>query len=219
MGNIWFTSDPHYFHKRICEFANRPFASTEEMDEALVENYNKRVSPQDLVYFLGDISFGGSHETSLILKRLNGHKKLILGNHDDRKNLACMGVFQSIDDYLEVKKLAKSPVALFHFPVETWNAKHYGAVHLHGHTHNMSNNIGLRRFDVGVDSWDFHPVNWDEIVALLPSRDEEAKRVLEGSLDLGIKGLVEHRYWMAPPRKTAEEVQAELVAQEGKPSV
>lgn len=168
MNNTWFTSDQHFFHKKIIEYARRPFESVEEMNEALVENHNKVVSPQDIVYMIGDISFGGSHETSLILKRLNGNKILILGNHDDEHNLRSMNVFGSVHDYLEVKKLDKSPVALFHFPIQTWNAKHYGAVHLHGHSHGTTDNTGLRRVDVGVDCWNFTPVNWEEILKILP---------------------------------------------------
>jgi calcineurin-like phosphoesterase family protein len=173
MNDIWFSSDPHFFHEKIIQYANRPFETVEEMNEVMVEKWNARVKPQDIIYLLGDVSFGGSHETSLLLKRLNGNKVLILGNHDDEKNLTCMNVFGSVHSYLEVRKLQKSPVALFHFPIHVWNAKHYGAVHLHGHSHGTIDNTGLRRFDVGVDCWDFNPVNWEEILAILPPHVDE----------------------------------------------
>ena len=200
MNDIWFTSDQHFFHKRIIEFANRPFSSVEEMNETLVENHNKVVKPTDKVYMLGDFSFGGSHETSIIAKRLNGHITFILGNHDDEKNLRCMNVFSSIHDYLELKKITRSPIALFHFPIDAWNAKHYKAFHLQGHSHGTCDNTGLRRFDVGVDCWNMTPVNWESIEALAPSRDEEARRILEGTLEVDTKALLAKKYWMVPPR-------------------
>ena len=44
--NLFFTSDTHFFHGRIIELCNRPFHSVEEMNEALITNWN-RVVPRD----------------------------------------------------------------------------------------------------------------------------------------------------------------------------
>lgn len=187
--DIWFTSDQHFFHKKIIEFCNRPFSSVEEMNEALVENYNKVVKPRDTVYNLGDVSFGRKEETHKVLRKLNGNKTVILGNHDDWDTLLSSGVFNQVLDYLEVKKITRSPVALFHFPIDSWNAKHYGAVHLHGHTHGTMDNTGLRRFDVGVDCWNYRPVHWDEIAALLKERDEQFELIKDQMRDVSFAEL------------------------------
>ena len=56
MSNVWFSADAHYGHKRIIEYCDRPFESVDEMDRALIENWNEVVQPEDDVYFLGDFT-------------------------------------------------------------------------------------------------------------------------------------------------------------------
>lgn len=79
--STYYVADAHFGHKNVIGLSNRPFNTVEEMNEALVENWNKRVKGNDRVYILGDLfyRFDGYRE---ILKRLKGKKYLILGNHD-----------------------------------------------------------------------------------------------------------------------------------------
>ena len=89
MSDIWVISDTHFSHyNMVHKFKTRPFDTVEEMDETLVENWNKTVKPGDKVYHLGDFAFGPKTEHPKIIKRLNGKKRLIVGNHDDVKSLA-----------------------------------------------------------------------------------------------------------------------------------
>lgn len=81
MMNIWFTADTHFGHRNVISYENRPFASTEEMDETMIENWNNTVHPNDLIFHLGDVHFLKASEADK-LKVLNGRKILILGNHD-----------------------------------------------------------------------------------------------------------------------------------------
>lgn len=85
----WFASDHHFWHENIISFCDRPFSNAEEMNERLIEWHNEFVKPSDHVTFLGDVtmrrgSAGGTDAQNLItlIKRMNGHKRLILGNHD-----------------------------------------------------------------------------------------------------------------------------------------
>lgn len=81
--NMYFTADLHFGHERICELADRPFASVAEMDEALIERWNQRVrSASDIVWVLGDYALGDRARGLGYLARLNGRKMLIEGNHD-----------------------------------------------------------------------------------------------------------------------------------------
>ena len=81
---IFFTSDSHFCHSNIIKFCDRPFKDVEEMNEILIDNWNKTVGPNDIIYHLGDFCFAGSAEWHSILGRLNGRIHLILGNHDEK---------------------------------------------------------------------------------------------------------------------------------------
>lgn len=84
--NTFFTSDTHFGHANIIRLCNRPFKDVEEMNEKLVENWNRVVPEDGTVFHLGDFAFGGSALWNSIIPRLNGQIYLIIGNHD-RKNL------------------------------------------------------------------------------------------------------------------------------------
>ena len=79
---LFLTADHHFGHLKICEMTNRPFASVEEMNETLIANHNAVVKPGDRVIFLGDVCMGKLANTLPLVARMNGHKILILGNHD-----------------------------------------------------------------------------------------------------------------------------------------
>ena len=79
---IFFTSDTHFTHNNIIKFCNRPFKDVEEMNQTLVDNWNKVVGPTDIIYHLGDFCFAGSAEWHSIIGQLNGRIHLILGNHE-----------------------------------------------------------------------------------------------------------------------------------------
>lgn len=82
MSKEFVCADLHFGHKNIIAYENRPFATVEEMDEKLIENWNAVVSPQDIVYVLGDVGFAGKKRLYSLVSRLNGRKVLVLGNHD-----------------------------------------------------------------------------------------------------------------------------------------
>lgn len=78
----FYISDTHFDHKNIIAFDDRPFQTVEEMNSALIVNWNKAVSSSDVVYILGDFHWGKAKEWPEILEQLNGQKELIRGNHD-----------------------------------------------------------------------------------------------------------------------------------------
>jgi calcineurin-like phosphoesterase family protein len=82
---VYFTSDLHLGHESVIRMQNRPFENAEEMNEALIKNYNSVVHKDDTVYILGDIAhrIGVTYANELI-SRLNGKKYLIKGNHDKK---------------------------------------------------------------------------------------------------------------------------------------
>lgn len=176
MGKIFFTSDLHFGHKNILKYDKRPFSSVEEMDEELIFRWNKKVSKEDVVYILGDISWRKDEETAKILNRLNGTIYLIKGNHDKIGPLTRRRITQ-IYDYLEIK-VGDRKVVLSHYPIMCYNLHLHKAVMLYGHVHNSSeaefmkevidlaNSKGFPHlmFNVGCMEWNFEPVTLEEIL-------------------------------------------------------
>lgn len=76
-------ADTHFGHTNVIKYCNRPFASAEEMDEKLIKNWNEVVSNDDVVLHLGDFGLGSKEYIGGIIKKLNGKKILIKGNHDN----------------------------------------------------------------------------------------------------------------------------------------
>jgi calcineurin-like phosphoesterase family protein len=178
MSNIFFTADSHFGHAKIIQYCNRPFSSAGEMDEALVENWNKVVKPGDLIYHLGDVAFvKDSTEVVKLLRRLHGTIHLVSGNHDD--HLDWNKISADLKDKLRVhyrlvelkgSKWHPYRPTLCHYPLDSWNGSFHGSFHLHGHTHGtVPFDPVRRRLDVGVDSNDFTPVAWEAIIQKLES--------------------------------------------------
>lgn len=83
---LWFTSDFHFGHKNICQYAHRPFphgeAGVAAMNAALVAAFNARVADADDVWVLGDVALGKLDDSLATVGLLNGRKVLVAGNHD-----------------------------------------------------------------------------------------------------------------------------------------
>ena len=78
----FYISDCHFGHKNIISYDKRPFFSVEEMDAAMIQNWQRVVSDNDTVYILGDFCWGNTTMWANILDQLPGYKVAILGNHD-----------------------------------------------------------------------------------------------------------------------------------------
>lgn len=131
------------------------------MDEILIENWNKRIKPTDTVYHLGDFSWHPYEQSKDIFARLNGRKILIIGNHDHSyiKDLN----WEFSGNYSENKWNKKSFV-LMHYPIEEWNGRFRGSYHMFGHVHLNPISYIPNRYNVGVDSNNFSPINLEEIL-------------------------------------------------------
>lgn len=162
----FFIADTHFFHRDLLgmnDFAPRLFASTDEMDEALVSAWNARVDDNDIVYHLGDIAMNPENvptneQVFAILKRLNGRIVFIKGNHDYRalfkylhKNdpgLRGQDKF-SFHDVGVIIKINHKQLFLTHYPLMLGIVKQ--TLNLHGHIHNSSVHV-QENINVGVDS-------------------------------------------------------------------
>jgi len=145
----FFSSDLHFFHHNILSYTDRDkvWNNVDEMNEGIVNNWNKVVAPEDRVYIIGDVSLGGKSKAprlAAILGRLNGSRTsrvsaglsdeskifLIPGNHDTfiLKDEACMKeinllppLYELQVPHLEGGRKRKLTIVMCHFPLLTWN--------------------------------------------------------------------------------------------------
>jgi calcineurin-like phosphoesterase family protein len=176
MNQLFFTSDHHFGHANIIRFCNRPFESVEEMDEVLIQRWNEKVQPDDLVYHLGDFGLTSKEHLASILDRLNGTIHLIAGNHEGSA-MQHRRRFQWIKDFYELK--VKDPekengvqrIILFHYAMRTWRGARRGNWHLYGHSHgNLPDLEDQLSFDIGVDCHDFYPLSYEEVKAIMKTK-------------------------------------------------
>ena len=155
---VFFTADTHFADHRVLNIRPRPFASTADMDAALLQRWNETVGPGDEIWHLGDFARTAKAAADL-LPRLHGRKHLILGNNDPPAVAALP--WASVAPYAELT-LEGVRLVLCHYPFRSWNGQGRGAVNLHGHSHGRLKPLP-RQFDVGVDARDFRPVRLSEL--------------------------------------------------------
>lgn len=168
------TSDLHFFHKNILKYepAARPFSCISEMHETIITNWNSTVKNSDTVFILGDVSFGNVNDTWPILSRLSGELILIAGNHDHKliSSSLLRSRFTEIKDYHQMKVNDKH-IVMFHFPIESWDRRHHGSIHLHGHLHSKNQEIlSSKRWDVGLDGNNCFVYNLDDLIDTIELR-------------------------------------------------
>ena len=133
---IRYIADMHFDHADIIPYDNRPFDSIEEMNDALVQNWNRVVrDPEDLTWILGDFCMGNAERWRELLGKLNGRKSLILGNHDNRDAVnAVRNLLEDVSEYREILD-GEQHVVLCHYPVFGFRDHYFGWLHLYGHVH------------------------------------------------------------------------------------
>jgi calcineurin-like phosphoesterase family protein len=156
MSKVCITSDQHFGHSNSIHYCNRPFDNVEQMDEYMIKQWNKVVNKEDKVLCHGDFSFYGFEKTKKIFDTLNGHKSIILGNHDNHANKW----------FLEIgfKEIFKYPILyaeryiLSHDPVPT--IVNSGLYNIHGHTHrNLYGDAEVGGwYNICVDNTNFKPI-------------------------------------------------------------
>ena len=189
---LWFTSDTHYNHANICSSTTqwsdpvtiREFKSLEHMNAHLIGNINEMVGQDDILFHLGDWSFGGfesieEFRNKIVCKNIH----IITGNHDhhiENNRGDCQKLFSSVNKYVElnVKWNVGTPLqdeqnfVLMHFPIASWNNMARGAIHLHGHVHfEPPMRFGKGKvMDVGVDGNALYPNEMKTILSIMKNQ-------------------------------------------------
>lgn len=189
MKSTWFISDTHFSHLNIIRYSKRPFADAASHDQTLIDNWNKHVKKEDLVYSLGDFAFRSKERAAEIRRQLRGQIHFIQGNHDS----AAHSIRESFASFQQVAmvKVQGQLIWLSHYAHRVWDRAHYGTWHLYGHSHHtLPDDPNALSLDVGVDATavrlgrpdlygtgsvpdtglkpdDYRPVHFDEIAELM----------------------------------------------------
>lgn len=176
---LYLTSDTHFCHTPNFLWEPRGFSSVEEMNEAIVERWNKVVKPEDRVIHLGDVMLSDTEKGLEYFKRLNGEICLIWGNHDSPRRQEELVKLPNVIilGYAHVFKYKKLNFYVSHYPtlVANYDEKYFSqhVINLHGHTHQQANFLYPNNpfiYHVGVDSHNCTPVHIDEVVTDIRQR-------------------------------------------------
>lgn len=162
MGNVFGISDTHFGHQGMCTFLNidgskvRPWDNSDEMDEALIQNWNNIVKPNDKVYHLGDVAM--AKKNIAIMARLNGTKVLIRGNHDIFNVKEYIPYFKDIRGSHKIDNFIMS-----HIPIHKDSlTNRWCQGNIHGHMHNAVIDDPLY-LNISVERINYTPIALEEI--------------------------------------------------------
>lgn len=158
---IYFTADFHFGHQNVIDYCKRPWTNANKMEQVLVANYRKLVTPEDTVYILGDLTLAGPQNRGYldrIVEALPGTKHFILGNHDKFNPFVYVDAgFRTVHTALDIGEfvLVHDPVNCLVDQTRKW---------LCGHVHNLFKmNRHGNVLNVGVDQWGYYPVSIEEV--------------------------------------------------------
>jgi calcineurin-like phosphoesterase family protein len=151
----------------------RPWDTADEMDEEMVRRWNDTVRPNDKVYHLGDVVI--NRKALGIMRRLNGDKVLIRGNHDIFRDDEYRQHFRELRAYHVLNGMILS-----HIPLHEASLGRFG-VNIHGHLHAnrvvkprgvdartgeilYSDEIDTRYHCVCVEQTDFAPILFEDVI-------------------------------------------------------
>ena len=198
----FFISDMHFFHKNLLgknDFAPRLFASVEEMNQQLIDSWNKVVKETDHVYHLGDLAMHpqyekGSQDILELVQQLNGTIHLIKGNHDSRAFLRYLEKHDPGNKVGSKKFYFYDVGTIIKFNHQQYYLTHYPMLlgsndsirNLHGHIHHYSVPIG-NDVNVGVDAPEREllkvqqpfgtPLSEDDIEEIYEAKQQELARL------------------------------------------
>tara|TARA_B100000214_G_C23956046_1_gene622890 strand:+ start:579 stop:1232 length:654 start_codon:yes stop_codon:yes gene_type:complete len=203
----YFISDLHFGHKNVIRFCERPFRTVSEMNESMIDLWNKRVTDADRIFVLGDVFLMDPKKASEIIHRLNGYKILIAGNHDRSEKTMLDTGFDEYHKRYEYNIEDVGTGLLIHYPVPDIILESLGYdFSIHGHIHREPISYGTK-LNVAVDLHDYGPISRDEVKERLLHLDSASNlesfhaSVSEGILSVNMKirmedfsGAIDHIY-------------------------
>jgi len=159
-GKIRFISDPHFGHLNMAK--KRGFPDTYCHDENIIAQWNMIVNKKDTTWILGDITM--EKNDYAILDRLNGYKRVILGNHDQGKHTKyLLNHVNSIHGLTKLKSKEYDNIWLSHCPVHPQELEYRVKLNIHGHVH--ENTLDDKRYiNACMEVQDYKPKTLEELL-------------------------------------------------------
>ena len=149
MGNIFLISDLHFGHRNMA--IKRGFKDEIEHDNFIIQKWNSVVDKKDTVWILGDITMEKATSYPL-LDKLNGFKKVVLGNHDQPQHIPdLLKYVNSVCGLIKYKGFILS-----HCPIHETELERYYK-NIHGHVHENSLNDD-RYINVSCEAVNYTPI-------------------------------------------------------------
>ena len=168
ISKVLFTSDLHFGHKWVAQ--DRNFHDEFYHDEKIIENWNKVVNKRDIVYILGDITME-SNFWYYQLDRLNGTKRVVLGNHDMQRDVPeLLKYVEYVSGVIKYKGFMCTHIPIHHKELYDNNYKTKWRGNLHGHMHRFIINDSMY-YNVGLDANNMTPIAFEEILNKLKSQE------------------------------------------------
>lgn len=171
---IWFTSDYHLSHENIIDYTNRPFADVELMNKTIIGNLKKCLKKNDVLYFLGDITFKETIAKDFFSTFNKFEIHFIIGNHDSNDVIKIVKKYCKSVSYIKDIIIENQAITLCHYARRVWNKSHFNAWQLHGHSHAKIFSNG-KQYDVGVDNNNFFPVSFEKLKDIMEERPNNLK--------------------------------------------
>ncbi|MET3505483.1 calcineurin-like phosphoesterase family protein [Halalkalibacter oceani] len=134
------------------------------MNEILIENWNKVVKPNDLIFHLGDVFFCGAQKMKYISDRLNGRKTLIKGNHDKSSNTKYRKLGFEPYNYYVFEELLLSHYPQQITPLRSLYNNTDIIANAHGHVHEQVQGLDKDlHYCVSVENINYTPIHVDQI--------------------------------------------------------
>jgi len=167
ISKIYLVTDTHFSHSLMQDYCNRPI----DFERKIINQWKATVKPQDIIYHLGDVTWGSQKQLLQIMQQLPGTKILIRGNHDRNhsNNWFIQAGFSAV-----LEKAQVSGVILSHFPaLMTQEEIERGIINVHGHFHNspakkwekhLVKRITANHYLLILEDVEYRPISMESIV-------------------------------------------------------
>lgn len=187
---IYLTSDLHFNHEKEFIWKARGFSSVEEMNKEIIKRWNNVVNPEDEVYIAGDLMLGDTDKGIALVNKLNGFKRIIIGNHDTDNRIEAYKI--GIKNLLSIEhatrfRYGKNVFWVSHYAADTSNYDDQktwvkNLINLYGHTHQTHTFYADNpyKYNVGVDAHNCTPVSIEQIIEEIRQKKIELDHSIGG---------------------------------------